>query len=212
MLNFLYLKAQYFLKLHRHRVQWRKLNTHNRTIASTFFPIDKVKVGNHTYGDLHIQSQKDYDEGLIIGHYCSIARGVWFLLGGNHHYHRFSTYPFRAIFINDSIIETTTKGKIIVEDDVWIGTEAFIMPGLTVGKGAVIAARSVVTRSVPPYAIVGGNPAKVIKYRFEQPVIDKLIKLDFASLSPDLILNNEPLFLKENDFDDLLELIERNKP
>ena len=197
--------------LRRHRVEWRRMNAHNRTIASSYFPKDRVKVGKYTYGDLHIRSLNDYDEGLEIGNYVSIATGVWFLLGGDHSYNRFSNYPFRAIFISDSIIETTTKGKIIVEDDVWIGTDAFIMPGLRIGQGAIVAARAVVTKDVPSYAIVGGNPAKIIKYRFSQDQIDKLLKVDFSSLPPELILKNEEMYLKENDFDDLLKLIEENK-
>lgn len=211
MLKFFVSKAKQYLSLHRHRVEWRKLNAHNRTIASSYFPKDKVKVGKYTYGDLHIQSQKDYNEGLEIGNYVSIARDVWFLLGGDHCYKRFSNYPFRAIFIDDSIIETTTKGKIIVEDDVWIGTEAFIMPGVKIGQGAIIAAKAVVTKHVPPYSIVGGNPAKIIKYRFKEELINKLLKVDFSKLPPNVILENEELYLKEEDFDDLLSIIEKIK-
>ncbi len=195
------------MRLHRHRVQWRKLNAHNRTIASTFFPIDKVKVGKFTYGDLHIQSQNDEGEGLEIGHYCSIARGVCFLLGGNHYYKRFTTYPFKAIFIGDHIIETTTKGKIIVGDDVWIGVEAFIMPGVKIGQGAIVAARSVVTKDVPPYAIVGGNPAAIIKYRFPYEVIEKLLRIDFSKIEPQTILENAKAYEKENDFEEILSLL-----
>ncbi len=207
MIGFLYRKTKCYLTLHRHRVQWRKLNAHNRTIASTFFPIDKVKVGKFTYGDLHIQSQNDEGEGLEIGHYCSIARGVCFLLGGNHYYKRFTTYPFKAIFIGDHIIETTTKGKIIVGDDVWIGVEAFIMPGVKIGQGAVIAAKSVVTKDVPPYAIVGGNPATIIKYRFSDEVIEKLLQIDFSEIEPQTILDNAKAYEQEDDFEKMLCLL-----
>jgi acetyltransferase-like isoleucine patch superfamily enzyme len=207
MIGFLYRKAKYFLDLHKHRTEWRKHNQHNRTIASSYFPKERVKVGKYTYGDLHIQSQNDVDEGLEIGHYCSIARGVWFLLGGNHMYKRFSTYPFNAIFVGVHIIETTTKGKIIVKDDVWIGVEAFIMPGVTIGQGAIVAARSVVTKDVPPYAIVAGNPARVVKYRFSQEHINKLSTIDYSTLSPDLIIANQKAYHKEEDFDEILQVI-----
>lgn len=207
MIGFLWRKGKYFLSLHKHRVDWRKLNVHNRTIASTFFPIDKVKVGKYTYGDLHIQNHNEANEGLEIGHYVSIAKGVQFLLGGNHCYKRFTTFPFRAIFISDKIIETTSRGKIVVEDDVWIGTEAFIMPGVKIGKGAIVAARSVVTKDVPPYSIVGGNPAAVIKYRFSEDNIRKAMSIDFATLSPQTILDNIPLYEKEEDFDAILKLL-----
>lgn len=212
MLGSLYSRAKYYLSLYRHRVQWRKLNAFNRTIASTFFPIDKVKIGKHTYGDLHIQSQNDEGEGLEIGHYCSIARGVWFLLGGNHMYKRFTTYPFKAIFIGDYIIETTTKGKIIVEDDVWIGTEAFIMPGVRIGRGAIVAARAVVVKDVPPYAIVGGNPAVVIKYRFSEELIKQASLIDYANLDPKMILEHEEAYQQEGDFTKILVILEKQKP
>lgn len=211
MIGFLYRKAAYFLKLHQHRKRWRKANLHNRTIASTFFPLDRVKVGNHTYGDLHIQSQNDFGEGLEIGHYCSIARGVTFLLGGNHYYKRFTTYPFKAIFIGDHIIETSTKGKIVVSDDVWIGVEAFIMPGVNIGKGAVVAARAVVTKDVPPYAIVGGNPARIIKYRFDDLKIQKAMSIDYSKLSPQSILDNTNLYEDEESFDEILLLLKEHK-
>jgi len=205
MFLFLYSKFRYFLKLYRHRREWRKNNSHNRTIASTFFPADKVKVGKHTYGDLHIQSQRDFEEGLNIGNYVSIARGVWFLLGGNHFYKRFSTYPFIAIFENADIIETYTKGKIIVEDDVWFGVEAFIMPGVKIGQGAIVAARSVVTKDVPPYAIVAGNPAMVVKFRFPPETIERLLQIDFSKLDPSVVLNFRDLYKAENSFDELLD-------
>lgn len=207
MFIYLWRKAKSFISLHKHRMEWRRCNSHNRTIATTFFPIDKVKVGKNTYGDLHIQYHNELNQGLEIGHYVSIAKGVQFLLGGDHCYKRFSTYPFRSIFISDSVLETTSKGKIVIDDDAWIGTEAFILSGVHVGKGAIVAARAVVTKDVPPYAIVGGNPAKVIKYRFSHEHIRKLLDIDFSSLDPHLIIKNEALYLKEVDFDEIIELI-----
>lgn len=207
MIGFLYRKAQYFLRLHKHRVEWRKANAHNRTIASTFFHKEKVKVGKYTYGDLHIISYGEDNSGLEIGNYVSIADRVKFLLGGNHYYKRFTNFPFKAIFIDYKIIETWTKGKTIIEDDVWIGTEAFIMPGVRVGKGAIVGARAVVSKDVPPYAVVAGNPARVVKYRFSEELINKIKDIDFSTLPPELMLNNESIYKKEEDFDDLISLI-----
>ena len=78
--------------------------------------------------------------------------------------------------------EAGTKGSIIVKDDVWIGTNAIICSGVTIGQGAIIAAGAVVTKDVAPYAIVGGNPAKVIKYRFDEEIRNKLLSIDIVEL------------------------------
>lgn len=197
-------KTKEYFRLSGHRKSWRKKNGHNRTIASTFFPVDKVKVGKHSYGDLYIISYGEPNEGLQIGNYVSIANGVQFLLGGNHFYKRFTTYPFIAKFQDYKYVETWSKGKIIVEDDVWIGTEAFIMPGVKIGKGAVVAACSVVAKDIPPYAIVAGNPATIIKYRFSEETIKRLLEIDFSKLEPQDVLDHIPEYQKEVDFADIL--------
>ena len=116
---------------------------------------------NYTCGD---------SEKLIIGDNCSLGR-CNFLLGGGHDYHRITTFPF----IDEPAI---SKGPIVVENDVWIGDAVWILSGVTLKKGCVIGTGSIVTHDVPPYAIVAGNPAKVIKYRFPQEVIDKLLDFD----------------------------------
>lgn len=201
-------KIREFFRLRKHRRKWRGINKHNFTIAITHFPVEKVKVGNNTYGDLRIISYNDEGEGLEIGHYVSIANGVQFLLGGNHFYKRFTTYPFIAKFVDFEFVETWTKGKIIVGDDVWIGTEAFILSGVKIGQGAIIAAKSVVTKDVPPYAIVSGNPAAVVKYRFDDEVIKKLLEIDFATLSPNTIIEHITLYKKEGDLDELTQIIQ----
>lgn len=204
-------KIKEYLRLTRHRKSWRADNAHNRTIASGFFPANKVKVGKHSYGDLHITSYGEENEGLEIGNYVSIAKGVQFTLGGNHYYKRFTTYPFRAKFEDLHFVETWSKGKIIIEDDVWLGTEAFIMPGVRIGKGAIVGARAVVTADVPPYAIVAGNPAKLIKYRFEPEVIAELMKIDFSQLQPEEILANKALYETENDLTKVIEWLKKSK-
>jgi virginiamycin A acetyltransferase len=111
---------------------------------------------------------------LVIGRFCAIARGVKFIMNGaNHKLSGISTYPFQ-IFANGweafapSDDEFPYKGDTVIGNDVWIGYEALIMPGVHIGNGAVISARAVVTNDVPAYSIVGGNPARVIRQRFSE--------------------------------------------
>lgn len=169
--------------------KWRQKNLNNDTIAINIFNIDKVEVGQRSYGGLNVYSWGAENEKLLIGNYVSIASGVKFILGGNHYYNTFSTYPFK-VKVMDEKTEAYSNGPIIIGDDVWIGTDAIIMSGIEVGQGAVIASGSVVVKNVPPYSIVGGNPAKVIKYRFSEDIIQKLIKIDFSKIDIKFIENN----------------------
>ena len=112
---------------------------------------------------------------LYIGDYVCIGAEVVILMGGNHT-HRvdwFSLYPFMDV-IEEAYIG---KGDTHIKDGVWLGMRAMIMPGVTIGEGAVVAANSVVTKDVAPYCIVGGSPAKVVKYRFDESVIEELISM-----------------------------------
>ena len=120
---------------------------------------------------------------LIIGKFCAIARGVRFIMNGaNHPMSGFSTYPF---YIFGGGWETAApeagdlpyKGDTVIGNDVWIGYDSLIMPGVTIGDGAIISSRSVVTRDVAPYTIVGGNPAHPIKQRFEADVVAQLLEI-----------------------------------
>lgn len=180
--------------------QWREKNSHNTTtIVDYTFPMDKVTVGNNTYGNLIIRSWGADNEHLTIGNFCSIADNVTFLMGGEHDYTRFLSFPYDAFFVSKQA-DVQAKGPITVGDDVWIGANAIIVSNVNIGRGAVIAAGSVVTKDVPPYAIVGGDPAKVIKYRFKPATIEKLMKLDFSKLQPDFFADNRKA-LKEMDVD-----------
>lgn len=166
--------------------KWRKTNKHNLTVPVNDFQMDKVHVGCYTYGELFV-SNFNYDEELIIGNFCSIGPHVAFLLNSDHRLSSISTYPFKVQLLHSEKFEATSKGNIVVGDDVWIGYGATIMSGICIGQGAVIAAGAVVTKDVPPYAIVGGVPAKVIKYRFEPEMIKELLKVDYSKLSEKMI-------------------------
>ncbi|MEB3310127.1 MAG: Vat family streptogramin A O-acetyltransferase [Snowella sp.] len=120
---------------------------------------------------------------LIIGKFCALARGIKFIMNGaNHQLDGFSTYPF-YIFGNgwERVTplpeQVPDKGDTVIGNDVWIGYESVIMPGIKIGHGAIIAAKSVVVQDVAPYTIVGGNPAKLIRARFNDEVIQLLLDI-----------------------------------
>lgn len=163
---------------------WRQRNPHNQTVIRNFFDFDKVKVGQATYGPLNIHEWGHPDEYLSIGHYVSISEGVTFLLGGNHPYQGITTFPVKVKFLGHEK-EAQTKGAITVGDDVWLGHNATVMSGVTISQGAVVAAGSVVTKNVPAYAIVAGNPARVIKYRFPESTVQALLKINYANINPE---------------------------
>lgn len=170
------------LKLLWFRKKWRRQNKHNLTTAKNCFNARWVTVGNGTYGELDVRHFGNPEERVVIGNYCSIGPECVFMSGGEHRYDGLSTYPFRAkLGLTEN--ESVTRGPIVLEDDVWLGFRSMVMSGVTIGKGAVVAAGAVVTKDVPPYAIVGGVPAKVIKYRFSDAVIAEAKKLNFGALT-----------------------------
>jgi virginiamycin A acetyltransferase len=120
---------------------------------------------------------------LIIGKFCAIASDVKFIMnGGNHRTDWFTNYPFPIFGQGWEVAmpdQWPHKGDTVIGNDVWIGYGATLMPGVQVGDGAIIAAQAVVTKSVPPYAVVGGNPAQIIRYRFDEATIEALLEIQW---------------------------------
>jgi virginiamycin A acetyltransferase len=153
----------------------------------------QIEVGDYTYyddPDGHENFRRNVlylypfiGDKLRIGRFCALARGVKFIMNGaNHQMSGISTYPF-SIFAagwesaQPKPGELPYKGDTVIGNDVWIGYDVLVMPGVTIGDGAIVAARSVVTADVPPYAIVGGNPAKVLRKRFDDETIARLLAI-----------------------------------
>lgn len=173
------------IKLKLHKKRWRNKNKHNKTTATNFFPQELVSVGKETYGGIEILafSKKHY---LKIGNFCSIAPKVAFILSADHFINNISTFPYKVKILGESF-EGISKGDICIDDDVWIGYGAIILSGVHIGQGAIVAAGAVVSSDVPPYAIVGGVPARVIKYRFDPEMIRELLKINYDKLTKENI-------------------------
>jgi len=179
---------------------------------------DRIKnVGKRTYGLNNIciyywdngnikQDGTPLDEKafLSIGNYCSISGHILIYLGGNHHYEWATQYPFNGYNAPWS------KGNVIIGNDVWIGTCATIHSGVTIGDGAVIASNAIVTKDVEPYSIVGGNPAKIIKYRFSKEIREKLIEYKWWDFDDYIIEHIVPL-LCSNNFQELFRVLDEIK-
>ena len=152
-----------------------------------------LEVGKHTYGRVIVDAYEGSEEELKIGKYCSISRDVRFINGGIHPLDWVSLYPFRIKWKMKGALEDGTpasKGPIHVENDVWLGTGSTILSGVTIGNGAIIMAGSIVTKDVPPYTIVGGVPAKIVKRRFNDEEIKALEKIKWWDWPEDKIKEN----------------------
>ncbi|WP_417533387.1 type B chloramphenicol O-acetyltransferase [Marinobacterium stanieri] len=170
-----------------------------------------IKVGRYSYysGYYHghsfddcaryLMPDRDDVDKLIIGSFCSIGTGVSFVMAGNqgHRHDWITSFPFffmdeEPAFAN-AINAYQPAGDTVIGNDVWIGAEAMIMPGIKVGDGAVIGSRALVTKNVEPYTIVGGNPAKVIKQRFSDDEVEKLLEMKWWDWSQEQLKGAMPL-------------------
>lgn len=196
------------IKLMLFKKRYRKLNAHNETYIMNYCELSKIVVGKKTYGELHVIDWSPLNTKLYIGSYCSIAPGVQFLLGGEHQINSISTYPFKGkVFGYER--EAGSKGNIVIKDDVWIGQNAIVCSGVTIGQGAVVAAGSVVTKDVEPYSVVGGNPAKFIKYRLDEKLRTKLEKIDVAALFDKFTKEDMPAVYEKLTEEKLDEFLKR---
>ena len=166
----------------------------------------RIEIGDYTYYDdpsgpeafmknvlYHYEHAGDR---LRIGKFCAIATGVTFLMSGaNHPMRGVSTYPF-AVFQRgwrkgyEGELESGSRGDIVIGNDVWIGLKATILPGVTIGDGAIIGAHAVVSRDVRPYAIAAGNPAREVKRRFDDDTVEELLAIRWWDWDPAKITRN----------------------
>lgn len=174
------------VKFLKFKVKWRIENFENQTIPMNFFPAEDVNIGKGTYGDLNIYKFNNISK-IKIGNYCSIGQNTSFIIDADHSLNKISTYPYKVMLLHTEKNEAISKGDIIIDDDVWIGYGSTIMSGVHIGQGAVIAAGSVVTKDVPPYAIVGGVPGRIIRFRFSEEMISELLKVDYSKFTKSMV-------------------------
>lgn len=170
----------------------------------------------HSFDDCarYLFPDRDDVDKLIIGSYCSIGSGASFIMAGNqgHRYDWISSFPFYYMSEIESFNQSQdgykSLGNTIVGNDVWIGSEVMIMPGVKIGDGAVIGSRALVTKDVEPYSIVGGNPAKLIKKRFEDKHIEMLLEIKWWNWDESVLAEAIPL-LCSNDIDLLYDFYKK---
>lgn len=170
-----------------------------------------ISIGDYTYYDDRQNSAAfeqnnvlfnypEFGDRLIIGKFCAIAEGTKFIMGpANHRLSSVTTYPF-SVFggtweenTPPHLSQLPRKGDIVIGNDVWIGRECLVLPGVHIGDGAIIAARSVLTRDIPPYTIAGGNPAAVRRQRFDEALTALLLELRWWDFPPEVLAQALPM-------------------
>ncbi|MDO4460324.1 MAG: CatB-related O-acetyltransferase [Clostridia bacterium] len=183
-----------------------------------------IEIGDYTIYNDYVHDPRDFEKNNVLYHYpihndklkigkfCSIACGAKFIFNcANHSMKSLSTYTF-PIFFDEWNLDSANireawdnKGDIVIGNDVWIGYEAVILSGVTIGDGAIIGARAVVTKDVPPYTIVGGVPAKPIRKRFDDKTIEKLEKIRWFDWPQDKIKESIE-FIQHGNIDELMKM------
>lgn len=170
----------------------------------------QFEIGRGTYGNPTVRSS-GAKATLKVGAFCSFASGVQIFLGGEHRTDWVTTYPFNVLWVAANHIKghPKSKGDVIIGNDVWIGHESVIMSGVNIGDGAVIGARSVVTKDVAPYSIVAGNPARFVRKRFDDATINRLLALKWCEW-PDATIEQLLPMLLSNAVEAFLEAAEKD--
>ncbi|MBK6472919.1 MAG: CatB-related O-acetyltransferase [Betaproteobacteria bacterium] len=164
----------------------------------------QYEIGVGSYGPLVVKTWGE-SSTLRIGSYCSFAAGCQILLGGEHRSDWITTYPFNVLLGHHDLIgQPHSKGNVEIGSDVWVGTNATILSGVTVGDGAIVGAGSVVAKNVEPYAIVVGNPARVIRWRFPNAVISEMLSIRWWDWDRDRLSEALPL-LQSDRIDEFIE-------
>ena len=169
-------------------------------------------IGAYSYGRPKVRFPES-GARLAIGRYCSIADRVEILLGGNHRTDWVSTYPFAAMpglwpGVAAPAAYHASRGDVTIGHDVWLGSGATILSGVTVGHGAVVGAHALVARDVPPYGIVAGNPARLVRLRFPEAVVARLLEAAWWDLGPERVGPLVPL-LQSDRIEDLIDAVTR---
>ena len=160
-----------------------------------------ISIGHHSYGiPIVLFGDLQKNTRLKIGNFCSLPhKRVLILLGGEHYHNWVSTYPLNMNFPSYNLPSSLrSKGDVVIGNDVWFGVNTTILSGVTIGDGAIIGANSLVVDNIPPYAVVGGNPAKIIRYRFSKETIKLLLQIKWWNWTERKIKDASHLIMQPN--------------
>lgn len=197
--------------LYKKEQRKRELYSKYGNLTKYWLTDPRAEIGDFTYGIPNI-AEFNPNWKLRIGRFCSISNNVEILFGGQHHYDWVSQYAFNPIvqkFFDNFTYSDKPVKPVEIGNDVWIGKNVTILQGVTIGDGAVIGTNSVVAKDIPPYAIVIGNPARIIKYRFGEKQIEALLRIKWWEWSKEKIKDNITLIMSP-DIDQFISLFDKN--
>lgn len=182
--------------------QWNRRNPHNTVRPVGYVPLHLVTVGAYSYGQLRvIVYRPDTVQCTVrIGNFVSISSDVRFILDGNHPMDTYTTYPLKSMLTGERAAEdANSKGDILIEDEVWVGHNVTFLSGVRVGRGAIIAAGSVVTKDIPDFTVAGGVPARLIRRRFGDEMERRVASRRLIEIPRHVIESNLALFYRPLD-------------